>query len=397
MGLLWGLGLGIWSFGSAAGRSSRLSTAALFLAATLGFTSVASAQWLPISGVKVSKQQTEHAGNAIALEYELKATGVSSNAPAYVFIRFSRDAGKCWQLLSAKFLRGDGCGLTTSAGKKRLLWWGMGQFGIEAPTSVQFRVRAIQMVRVPGGKFVMKDVPGGGHDLSKDFVETCDVPSFCIAKFETTVGMYSDYLNETSANGGGWNEKMANPDRCGIEKAEDGTYRVLPGRENYPVNYVSWYDAMAFLEWCDLRLPTEAEWSKAYRGGLFLDGDASKKVANPLSERKYPWGNETPHEGGVFRCNAEGEADSFPYTAPVGGFAKFNSPYGVCDMAGNIAEWTVDWYATSFHVGLDGYRILRGGSWMDTPAGCDAIAAPTSFPLKETGTTGFRGVCDARE
>ncbi|MCX7826931.1 MAG: formylglycine-generating enzyme family protein [Verrucomicrobiae bacterium] len=368
--------LGIWSF-SAAGP--------------------ASAQWLPVSDVKVGNQETEQAGNALTLDYELKATGVSSNAPAYVFIRYSRDAGKNWQLLPAKFLRGDGCGLVTAAGKKRVLWWGISQFGIEDPAGLQFRVRAIQMVRVPGGKFVMKSVPGGGHDQSKSLVETCDVPSFCIAKCETTIGMYADFLNEVGASGAGWNPKMSNPDRCGIEKADNGTYKVLPGRENHPVTYVSWYDAMAFLDWCGLRLPTEAEWAKAYRGGLFLDGDASKKVPNPLPERKYPWGDQAPDAGGVFRCNSEGEADGHAYTAPVGSFAKFNSPYGVCDMAGNVAEWTLDWYATSFHVGLDGYRILRGGSWMDTPAGCDALAAPTSLPLKESGIAGFRGVCDARE
>ncbi len=349
------------------------------------------AQWLETGDVKVSVEETELGGPVVALEYELKDATVSPAAPVYVFVRFRRADGEC-RLLPPSRLRGNGHGLVESPGRKKILWWGAAPPDLGGLDGGAFRVRALPMVRVPAGRFTMKMVPGAGHDQTKALVGTADLTAFCVARCETTVGMYADYLKGACRKGGGWNPRMANAERCGIERADDGSFRVAPGRELHPVTYVSWYDAMAFLEWCGLRLPTEAEMTKAIRGGHFLDGDASGKVPNPLPERKYPWGNETPDEGGVFRCNFDGDADGFAGTAPVGSFAKFNSPYGACDLAGNVSEWTLDFYATAFHAGIDGYRIIRGGSWMDVPEGCDAATAPTCLPLKTVSIAGFRGV-----
>jgi formylglycine-generating enzyme required for sulfatase activity len=59
-------------------------------------------------------------------------------------------------------------------------------------------------------------------------------------------------------------------------------------------------------------------------------------------------------------------------------------------MAGNVAEWTLDWYSTSYHVGLDGFRMVRGGSWMAVPSACDAVTGATQLPLKESSIMGFR-------
>lgn len=253
----------------------------------------------------------------------------------------------------------------------------------------------------------MRSLPGGGHDESKDLAPDSNLRSFYLAKYETTISMYADYLNEVGAEGAGWNKRMVNGDRCGIVRADDGApqgtpqdatprhsqrcYTVMAGREDHPVTYVSWYDAVSFLRWCGLRLPTEAEWEKALRGGVFLDGDEAKKQPNPMPERRYPWGSEPPDANGVYRCNCDGEKDGFAYTAPVGSFDSFNSPYGACDMAGNVAEWTLDWYSTPYHVGLDGFRMVRGGSWMAVPSACDAITGATQLPLKESSIMGFRG------
>ena len=140
-----------------------------------------------------------------------------------------------------------------------------------------------------------------------------------------------------------------------------------------------------------LRLPTEAEWEKAFRGGLFLDGDQAKKVKNPKPERRYPWGDEDPDQDGVFRCNYDGGDDGFDYTSPVASFAKFASPYGINDLSGNVTEWTLDWYKTSHHAGLDGFRMVRGGSWMDLVDGVDGISGATSLPNHESSIMGFRG------
>ena len=187
---------------------------------------------------------------------------------------------------------------------------------------------------------------------------------------------------------------VADPQRCGIvREGESPEYRyvVAEGREDYPVTYASWYNATAFLEWCGLRLPTEGEWEKAYRGGLHLDGDATAQEPNPAPERRYPWGDEPP-AGEVHRCNHAGEEDGYPYAAPVGSFPEYPSPYGALDMAGNVAEWTLDWYATSHHADIDGYRMRRGGSWRSVPEGVDAVSGATSLPLLGSGLVGFRGV-----
>jgi formylglycine-generating enzyme required for sulfatase activity len=186
---------------------------------------------------------------------------------------------------------------------------------------------------------------------------------------------------------------MANPERCGIARGEDGRFTVAPGRENHPINYVSWYEAQAFLDWCGLRLPTEPEFTKAWRGGVHLDGDESKRLKNPKPERKYPWGDESPEAGGLWRCNCDvADPKRTAALVAVGSFSRFNSPYGACDLSGNVAEWTLDSYATSFHNGLDGYRMIRGGSYLDPSAGCDAIAGASQLPVKRGSITGFRGV-----
>jgi len=351
-------------------------------------------QWLEISNVKLRGEQTELGGPKIIIEYDVNDPNISESSPTYVFVRYSRDAGKSWRLVPAASLRGNGFDIVDRSGHKQIVWWGTEQTSFADANQVKVHVRGIAMARIPAGKFIMKSLPGEGRDESKEITPEPIPGLFYMARSETTISMYTDYLNEVGAEGAGWNPRMNNSDRCGIVRNDDHTYRVEPGRENYPITYVSWYDAVNFLQWCGLRLPTEAEWEKALRGGIFLDGDETKKKPNPKPERRYPWGDESPNEGGVFRCNYDGEEDGFAYTAPAGSFSKFASPYGICDLAGNVAEWTLDWYSTSHHAGLDGFRMVRGGSWMAVPAACDAITGATQLPLKESSIMGFRGVRD---
>ena len=362
-------------------------------------------KWIEISNVKVEQYPTELAGTKIIFEYDIDDPNVTPATPAYVFIRFSTDFGKTWQLIPMDSLRGNGFDMVDGPGQKQVVWWGTGQTSFDDINQVDTRIRGIAMARVPAGRFIRKTLPGAGRDESKEAepriegVENSnlrpdarDAMLFYMAKHETTISMYTDYLNEVGGEGFGFNSRMSNSDRCGIIRHENNTYSVQPGKEEYPINYVSWYDAATFLQWCGLRLPTEAEWEKALRGGLYLDGDEAKGKPNPLPERRHPWGDESPNAGGVFRCNFDGIDDGYDYTAPVGSFAKFGSPYGICDLAGNVAEWTLDWYTTSHHAGLDGFRVARGGSWMAVPAACDAITQATQLPLKESSIMGFRGV-----
>ncbi len=353
------------------------------------------AQWLTITNLHLSIERTEKAGPNLAIEYELPATDITSNTPAYVFIRYHRTNDPDWSLLPASSLRGNGCEIVNTPGSKRSLWWGIGELGVTNLDQVELRVRALPMVRVPAGEFHQKSVPGAGHDSSKTQVDPCYVPTYFLARCETTVAMYADYLCEAGRNGAGWNPRMEDDERCGIERDLDGTFHVMDGRGQYPINYVSWYDSAAFVGWCGLRLPTEAEWEKALRGGIYLDGDDCKHDRNPLPERRYPWGNDSPSSGGIYRCNYDSADDGFDYTAPVGSFATFNSPYGVCDLSGNVAEWTIDWYSTSYHAGLDGFRMVRGGSWMDVADGVDGVSGATSLPLRENSIMGFRAAFHA--
>ncbi len=351
------------------------------------------AQWIDLSDLKVDLETTELGGPRVVIDYNLSDPEISTATPAHVFIRVSKDSGVTWHPVPLKSLSGDGHGIVESSGQKKSIWWGVNEAGFSNLDRINIRVRGTRMVSVPGGRFVMKAVPGGGYDDSRVRNRVSSLPSFYIAKYETTISMYADYLNERGGDGTGWADRMSDPELCGIIREGSPShyhYRTSPGRENYPMLLVSWYDAVGFLNWCGLRLPTEAEFEKAYRGGIYLDGDSEKKV-NPMPERKFPWGNEEPSGGGVFRCNLKGAGDGFRHTAPVGSFAKFSSPYGVCDMAGNVGEWTLDWYATTYHVGLDGFRMVRGGSWRSLPSGVDAVSGATSLPIRESGIMGFRG------
>ena len=363
-----------------------------FFVIAVVFCSCSYSQWLEVSNVTLRQEPTELAGPKSVIEYDINEPDISPEHPVYVFVRYRRDPTKNWQLIPMDSLRGSGFDIVEKSGRKEIVWWGTGETSFTDANKVEVRVRGIAMARIPAGKFVMKSLPGGGKDESKEITPEPNLPLFYMAKYETTISMYTDYLNELGVETAGWNQRMTNENRCGIIRNKNGTYGVKPGRENYPVTYVSWYDAVNFLLWCGLKLPTEAEWEKALRGGLYLDGDAAKKKPNPMPERRYPWGNESPGAGGVFRCNFDAEDDGFAYSAPVGSFARFGSPYGVCDLAGNVAEWTLDWYTTSYHAGLDGFRMVRGGSWMDVAAACDAVTGATQLPLKESSIMGFRGV-----
>ena len=131
-------------------------------------------------------------------------------------------------------------------------------------------------------------------------------------------------------------------------------YRYAPSD---PAVGITWHDARSYADWAGKRLPTEAEWEKAARGGFTVpDWNAPQLPIvlkkNEYITRMYPWGNDAPDKDGVYRCNyKQGDKcyDRFESLAEVGKFSEWDSPYRCSDMLGNVLEWCEDIYQTDYY------------------------------------------------
>ena len=214
--------------------------------------------------------------------------------------------------------------------------------------------KGVEMVLIPTGEFEM-----GSND--KKPVHTVHLDAFYIDIYEVTNAKYRKFIQfRGHAEPKYWNNSNYN-------------------QPNQPVVGVMWYDAMAYAQWAGKRLPTEAEWEYAARGGL--------------AGKEYPWGDKAPDGS---QCNfadknapadhdwADRNADDgYRYPAPVGSFPANN--YGLYDMSGNVWEWCLDEYQADFYsksprtnpiaggsisyvinnfTSVESWRVLRGGSWV---------------------------------
>ncbi len=179
----------------------------------------------------------------------------------------------------------------------------------------------------------------------------------------------------------------------------DGPGSGIGRRMDHPAVHVSWNDAQAYCRWAGKRLPTEAEWEMAARGGL--------------PQKRYSWGSElTP--GGRHMCNIwQGEfpdldtaEDGYAGSAPARSFDP--NGFGLYNVAGNVWEWQSDWFSPTFHRSgalrdptgppTGASRVIRGGSYLCHDSYCNryrVAARSSNTPDSSTGNMGFRCVMDA--
>lgn len=277
-------------------------------------------------------------------------------------------------------------------------------------------------VPVPAGEFGMGDdsawaYPGDGEGP----VHPVGLDAYRIDRYTVTNEAFALFVDatgwRTDAERFGWSFVFSGllpdhfPDTRGVVGAEwwrqvhgadwrhpEGPHSSLGGRERHPVVHVSWHDAQAYCSWTGTRLPTEAEWERAARGGL--------------EGRPFPWGDQLEPDG-VHRMNVfQGDfprsntgADGFLGTAPVDAFPP--NGLGLYNTTGNVWEWCNDWFDPDYYKAAPAQapsgprtgarRVQRGGSYLCHESYCRRyrVSARTcSEPASSTGHVGFRVVAD---
>ena len=277
------------------------------------------------------------------------------------------------------------------------------------------------MVRLDGGRFLMgTDSQAGFPDDGEGPVREVLLDAFFIDTYPVTNEHFAEFVRatgyRTEAERFGWSfvfhlhadPKLVEdtvrsvPWWCKISGADwqhpEGPGSSVDARANYPVLHVSWNDAAAYAQWAGKRLPTEAEWEYAARGGL--------------EQKIYPWGDELTPEGrhlcniwqGVFPNEDAGE-DGYTGVAPADAFPPNN--YGLYTITGNAWEWCADWFhphhnefatrANPVGAPRGTAKVMKGGSFLCHESYCNRyrVAARTSnTPDSSTENISFRCVRD---
>jgi len=238
------------------------------------------------------------------------------------------------------------------------------------------------MVFIPAGEFEMGDHHEVGSSDERP-VHTVYIDGFYIDKYEVTNAQYVRFLNEYGKNTDESGNQLLDIDDayCRVNRS-GGTYVPESGYEDHPVVEVSWYGAVAYARFYGKRLPTEAEWEKAARGGLV--------------GKIYPWGDGISHQDANYY--GTGDRDIWDNTSLVGSFSP--NDYDLYDMAGNVWEWCADWYDSGYYrlsprrnpTGLSSgtYRVLRGGSWGNNPNTLRVADRNFNNPTHTYSYLGFR-------
>ena len=237
------------------------------------------------------------------------------------------------------------------------------------------------MVLIPAGEFQMGSNNGENDEKP---VHTVYVDAFYMDVYEVTNAQFKAFVDANPQ----WRKDQI------PRKYHGGSYlyhwsgnHYPNGKDNHPVVYVSWYAAMAYAQWAGKRLPTEAEWEKAARGGL--------------QGQTYPWGNTIDASQANYGRNPGS-------TTSVGSYGA--NGYGLYDMAGNVWEWCVDVYQENFYAvspprnpvsggsiappyltdQTNSSRVLRGGSWLNDALYLRVAYRYWNSPTNTCGNFGFR-------
>lgn len=238
-------------------------------------------------------------------------------------------------------------------------------------------------VAVPAGEFQMGCDPGhnGGYSCSGEELplHTVYLDAYEIDNLEVTNSEYVEFLNDRDSNDCGGFECVDLDDPDSHIMPEEDHYIIDPDYVDHPVIEVTWYGANSYCSETGGRLPTEAEWEKAARG---------------TTVRSYPWGDSAPD------CTLTNGNNCVGDTTAVGSYPVL-SQYGALDMAGNVWEWTNDWYASDYYSsspyanppgpenGL--YRVARGGAWNNNWNNMRvADRSVSSSPINSSYDIGFR-------
>ncbi len=216
---------------------------------------------------------------------------------------------------------------------------------------------SLKMVDIPGGSFVMGANDGREEEKPAHKV---NLSSYKMSAYLVTNKQYRAFVLANPE----WQKDRINPDFHDGKYLDDWEGNEYPeGKDDHPVAFVSFYAAEAFARWLGKRLPTEAEWEFAARGGLV--------------GKKFPNGDKMNEKIANF-------AKRYSGTTPVGQFDP--NGYGLYDMAGNLFEWTADWfskYTEEEQTDPKGpssgdYKVIRGGSWISS-----AMTLRVSFRIDE--------------
>ena len=243
---------------------------------------------------------------------------------------------------------------------------------------------------IPAGTFQMGSDDASASDDEQP-VHTVTLEAFFMDIHPVTNAQYQDFLRAKTD----WQkDKIEDKFHNGRYLFHWGASGYPPGKANHPVTYVSWYAAMAYAHSEGKRLPTEAEWEYAARGGL--------------AGQTYPWGNDISH----YHANYGGHLGD---TTAVGQYPA--NGYGLYDMAGNVREWCLDLYNSSFYAmsqdsqdpiagehalknlwtfhtlgPFSASRVLRGGSWKGWPGNLRVANRYQNKPTYASSRLGFRCV-----